>query len=269
MKSILKPLLCLFISLAGVLSAQAQINYDFDGTTSTYFTTNFDGIGQFTDGIVLNTYTTNGSSSPGDAAALSYKNTLALDSNWTISLSFNAATNLSGVASLSELETVAIGLSAERTGTTGGAFLDLMMQISNADGAGPNDRQYYAEYNDGFFGANDDTNTAGTTDTTATLSLMYDYNSGAGTGILTAWHGSTQIGGSYNLLDGTTGWNATTADTVSTYIYFQSANIDEFDPDRPQFTNFTVSAVPEPSTYAMIAGLCTAAVVLLRRRRQA
>ncbi|MCB1105963.1 MAG: PEP-CTERM sorting domain-containing protein [Cephaloticoccus sp.] len=269
MKSNLQLLLCLFASIICVSSTQAQVNYDFDGTTTTYFSTHFEGIGQFTDGTLLNTYTTNGTSTSNDAAALFYNSTLALDSDWTVSLSFTAPTNLSGVTSLSSNETVAIGMSAERTGTSGGAFMDLMMQISNADGSGPNDRQYFAEYNDGFSGTYDATDTAGTTDTTATLSLMYDYNAGAGTGILTAWYGSTQIGGSYNLLDGTTGWNATTADTVSTYIFFQSANIDAFDPDRPQFTNYTVSAVPEPSTYAILAGLCAGVMVILRQRCQA
>jgi hypothetical protein len=94
------------------------------------------------------------------------------------------------------------------------------------------------------------------------------YDGGAGTGLLSAYYNGVQIGSTFDLLNGSSGWNVVTEnDTITVLLYGASAGMDEFDSPRPTFDNFTVTAVPEPSSYAALFGVIALGAGWRRRRR--
>lgn len=108
--------------------------------------------------------------------------------------------------------------------------------------------------------------TGGTLNFDLLSSVSFDQilGSGSGTFSLTdatlALSGLTSVGGTYQLFDGFGGVNVITNLTITGLAAGWTADLD--------ITGLlTVSAVPEPSAYAAIAGAVLLGVAALRRRR--
>jgi hypothetical protein len=95
--------------------------------------------------------------------------------------------------------------------------------------------------------------------TAATGPVLYDLFSTSGTGALAGSFSSVTIAGSYTAsLSNSAGvWTGTTLDGLTSFSFSQATGD----------LTVTASAVPEPSTYAALAGLVSLGVVALRRRR--
>ena len=244
-------------------TAFAQFNYDFDGTTETYFTYETEGIAFLTDTNTRNVFNTSGTSVDDDDAILFYKNNTQLNQDWYANLTVYMPSNVSG-AVLNSAESVELGISlfVPATGDSG-STIDLRFTVDNPSDNPANNRGIFAEYED----KNAATTVASAltiADQLITLSLNFDSSSG----LLTSKYGATTLS-THDLFDASTGWDITSESWVSIALNGGSEGIDELTSDQPSFVNFTTSVVPEPASASALMGAFVLGCVLFGRRRRA
>ena len=240
-----KLVLSFAIALLVAASTHAQTTYDFT-TGSSWSFTNLTVNGSNLD------FTASGASS----GSATFLGSAPFNSNWSAQVTVFLNPTLS-TPSVQPPELASLGLTVAGNGKTA--------SITLANSQPPSPAPLTHDIASSIYPANA---TPVSASSTATLKFTYSYNGGVSP-TLSTYYGTTQL----QSADLTT-WGMTTSDTFGFTLFGDTSSGVTATAGQAYFSNFqgtglSLSAIPEPSTWATITGFAALCFAIYRRRRHA